>query len=221
VDVELSVNNEGDILAIVIRLQNLDTYILPKDLDCPPLAAPLDVHYWSWGTIYSCCCAQDLNSLSSVNPLPDYNILARFSLYYPWPAGMIHHYRLRAERQVVDGKDRWLYKATPQRITSIPCTSDPFGDRALAIGNFGRALWADSTGRGRVIKSTRLLSAPSLASRGGSLASEREKVNPDTILLRLQPEDSWLRSMAIDEASGRIALGFENGTLSVFDCTPS
>jgi hypothetical protein len=93
-----------------------------------------------------------------------------------------------------------------------------FGPSAVALGKYGTALWLDSHTEDWLGPSDR---GQRLAGMLVDVAGESSPVNwhdnsKASMVFRVREDDQW-NKIAMDEESGRVAVGYVNGSITLFE----
>ncbi|KAF9026288.1 hypothetical protein BDZ89DRAFT_1067639 [Hymenopellis radicata] len=148
---------------------------------------------------------------------PPLNIVVRFASAYPWPTNMLNHYILHPNPDYLPhlgvSTDNAPYELGPTHLQTLSAPLRLFSQTDLVIGEYSTCVWLDShteayfqqsaTGQrlaGRVLKERYSTSSTS------SVAS----------VLNVHDTDTW-HQLAIDERHSRIAIGAQDGRVTVMD----
>lgn len=209
---------------VIVRQQTVEFYSTiprPNIIATPgaPISYPLAQHTFQWRT-------ETVNMSEQVNwhaahthrPSP-INVVVRFGSVYPWPVNILHHFVLTPNPAYVPGRETSLYNlpylAQPTPVQTIGSPVRLFSPSSVALGRYGTVLWLDShtedwvgpSDSGQRLAGRMLVATGESTSQHGSHAS---------MVFRVRDNDMW-NKIAVDEESGRIAVGYVNGSITLFE----
>jgi len=212
---------------VIIRQQTVEIYsIIPRPNIIPtpgaPIGYPLAQHRFQWRADTVNMSEQvSWHAVRSHRPSP-INIFIRFGSIYPWPMNILHHFVLDPNPAYVPGRETSLYNlpylVQPTPVQTIGSPVHLFSPSAVALGKYGTALWIDSHTEDCLGPSDR---GQRLAGKLLTVAGESPSINqPDgskaSMVFGVRDDDLWNR-IAMDEESGRIAVGYVNGSITLFE----
>ncbi|KAI9062723.1 hypothetical protein FKP32DRAFT_1652695 [Trametes sanguinea] len=189
------------------------------------------------------------NSTSSTAPIID--VLTRFDTWFPWPVNILHHFVLtpnpayRADMVDLTNPATFPYLLSstegPFMVHSIPSPVRIFTPSDVVLGQYGTALWIDASTdintpsqagdhgqriAGKLLTQTPL---PKVRLRPGegpqddqpSGSVDAAEQGPAVSVFHVQESDEKWNRVAVDEETGRIALGQVDGTVSVYSYVQS
>jgi hypothetical protein len=212
---------------VIVRQQTVELYSTvprPNILPTPgaPIAYPLAQHQFQWRADTINISEQvSWHAARSQRPCP-INIFIRFGSIYPWPVNILHHFVLAPNPAYVPGRETsqynlpYLSQPTPMQTIGSPVRL--FGPSAVALGKYGTALWLDSHTEDWLGPSDR---GQRLAGMLVDVAGESSPVNwhdnsKASMVFRVREDDLW-NKIAMDEESGRVAVGYVNGSITLFE----
>jgi len=157
-------------------------------------------------------------------------ILVRFGSLFPWSINLLHQFELRPN-QFYTSSSPLSEINSPYQFPPILCETigSPVRLHAtsdMTFGPYGTAIWTDSHTEdyfGHADRGQRLAGAFLRAGdiRDGDQDQEVELVNQianaaAASVYSVQEEDSWV-CLALDEAEGRIIIGYYDGRISVLE----
>ncbi|OAX35413.1 hypothetical protein K503DRAFT_773507 [Rhizopogon vinicolor AM-OR11-026] len=212
---------------VVIRQQTVEFYsTVPRQNIIPtsgaPIAYPLAQHHFQWRADTVTMSEQvSCHAAHSCHPCP-INIFIRFGSIYPWPVNMLHHFVLAPNPAYVPGRETSLYNlpylSQPTPVQTIGSPVRLFGASTVVLGKYGTALWLDSHTEDWLGPSDR---GQRLAGKLVTVAGDPSSVNwqdnaKASMVFRVREDDMWTK-VAMDEESGRVAVGYVNGAITLFE----
>ncbi|KAG2364656.1 hypothetical protein BDR07DRAFT_1354764 [Suillus spraguei] len=210
---------------VIVRQQTVEFYsTIPRPNIVSTLGAPISYplaqHSFPWRTETVNMSEQvSWHAARSHRPSP-INLVIRFGSIYPWPVNMLHHFVLTPNPAYVSGRETSLhnlpYSAQPTSVQTIGSPVRLFAPSSVALGRYGTALWLDNhtedwAGPGDC---GQRLAGQVLTATGESSTSQCD--SHASMVFRVQDNDLW-NKIAIDEESGRIAVGYVNGSITLFE----
>ncbi|KIJ65450.1 hypothetical protein HYDPIDRAFT_167143 [Hydnomerulius pinastri MD-312] len=214
---------------LVIRVQSVEIYsAIPRPNILPvrgaPIAYPLAQHRFQWRTDTVTISEQLSWSSGPPAPLP-INVFIRFGSIYPWPVNILHHYILAPNPMYARDRETTQYnlpyRIEPQAVQTIGSPVRLFGMSAVALGRYGTALWLDNHTQEWLGPSElgQRLAGKLLAPMGGleqGIPAGQSDSSLASMVFGVREDDAWNR-VAMDEESGRIAVGHSNGVITLLD----
>jgi len=192
----------------------------------------MTTHSWRWGLeLLTVSPLLHSHSAAADRSRPLINIFIRFRSLYPWPINMLHHYVLPP------GADGTYARRPTLRLYTYSAL-DLFAVSDAVLGTHGTVIWTDSHSDDPRMVGGQRIAGKILRPVPGEPADlpESEEALNDGRLAELVPSadryDSGttmvfgvLRSaevckLAVDEEVGRIALGFTDGRVEVWEYFP-
>ncbi|KAG2143778.1 uncharacterized protein EDB93DRAFT_1105114 [Suillus bovinus] len=210
---------------VIVRQQTVELYSTtprPNIIPTPgaPISYPLAQYSFQWLTETVNMSEQvSWNAARSHRPSP-INIVVRFGSIYPWPVNMLHHFVLNPNPAYVPGRETSLYNlpylVQPTPVQTIGSPVRLFAPSSVALGRYGTVLWLDSHTEDWEGPSDcgQRLAGRMLTATGGSSTSQRG--SHASMIFRVRNDDLW-NKVAIDEESGRVAVGYVNGSITLFE----
>ncbi|KAH7921201.1 hypothetical protein BV22DRAFT_1132472 [Leucogyrophana mollusca] len=222
---------------IVFRAQTIETYSLtyiPRTNSPPirgsPFQYPLTRHRWQWRADSVVISEEHQYNPARKRSPPVINIFIRFGSIYPWPVNILHHFSLVANPVCTSSPAPVSpFRTEPKAVQTIASPVRLFSQSTVVLGRYGTALYLDShtedwfgpSDRGQRLAGKMLGSADDI----GDDATENQGTNGEgggskrrrgEMVLGVQEDDLWNR-IAVDEESGRVALGCVNGDIEMFE----
>jgi hypothetical protein len=212
---------------VIIRQQTVEFYsIVPRPNIIPtpgaPIAYPLAQHRFQWRADTVNMCEQiSWRAARSCRPCP-INVFIRFGSIYPWPVNILHHFVLTPNPAYVPGRETSLYNlpylSQPTPVQTIGSPVRLFGPSAVALGKYGTALWLDSHTEDWLGPSDR---GQRLAGKLVQVATDSSSVNwqdnsKASMVFHVREDDMW-NKVAVNEQAGRVAVGYVNGAITLFE----
>ncbi|KAG2111101.1 hypothetical protein DEU56DRAFT_216184 [Suillus clintonianus] len=209
---------------VIIRQQTIEFYSTvprPNIIATPgaPISYPLAQHSFQWRADTVNMSEQvSWHAARSHRPSP-INVVIRFGSIYPWPVNVLHHFVITPNPAYVPGRETSLYNlpylAQPTPMKTIGSPVRLFAPSSVALGRYGTAIWLDShtedwmgpSDCGQRLAGHMMTTEESLNRPHGSHAS---------MIFRVRDDDLWCK-VAVDEESGRIAVGDVNGSITLFE----
>lgn len=210
---------------VIVRQQTVEFYSTiprPNIIATPgaPISYPLAQYSFQWRTETVNMSEQvSWHAARSHRPSP-INIVVRFGSIYPWPVNILHHFVLTPNPAYVPGRETSLcnlpYLAQPTPVQTIGSPVRLFSPSSVALGRYGTALWLDSHAEDWVGPSDcgQRLAGRILMATGESSTSQRS--SGASMVFRVRHDDLW-NKVAINEESGRIAVGYVNGSITLYE----
>ncbi|KAG1787517.1 uncharacterized protein HD556DRAFT_952766 [Suillus plorans] len=210
---------------VIVRQQTVELYSTiprPNIIATPgaPISYPLAQHTFQWLTETVNMSQQvSWHAARSHHPSP-INIVVRFGSIYPWPVNMLHHFVLNPNPAYVPWRETSLYNLPylmqPTPVQTIGSPVRLFAPSSVALGRYGTVLWLDSHTEDWAGPSDcgQRLAGRILTATGGFSTSQHG--SHDSMVFRVRDDDLW-NKVAIDEESGRIAVGYVNGSITLFE----
>ncbi|KIK39298.1 hypothetical protein CY34DRAFT_25326 [Suillus luteus UH-Slu-Lm8-n1] len=213
-----------DDYVVIVRQQSVELYSTtprPNIIATPgaPISYPLAQYSFQWRTETVNMSEQvSWHAARSHRPSP-INVVVRFGSIYPWPVNILHHFVLTPNPAYVPGRETSLYNlpyfTQPTPVQTIGSPVRLFAPSSVALGRYGTVLWLDShtedwvgpSDCGQRLAGRMLMATGESKSQHGSHAS---------MVFRVRDDDLW-NKIAIDEESGRIAVGYVNGSITLFE----
>lgn len=213
-----------DDYVVIVRQQSVELYSTtprPNIIATPgaPISYPLAQYSFQWRTETVNMSEQvSWHAARSHRPSP-INVVVRFGSIYPWPVNILHHFVLTPNPAYVPGRETSLYNlpyfTQPTPVQTIGSPVRLFAPSSVALGRYGTVLWLDShtedwvgpSDCGQRLAGRMLIATGESKSQHGSHAS---------MVFRVRDDDLW-NKIAIDEESGRIAVGYVNGSITLFE----
>ncbi|KAF8840404.1 hypothetical protein BDN67DRAFT_648658 [Paxillus ammoniavirescens] len=214
---------------LVIRAQSVEIYsTIPRPNILPvrgaPIAYPLAQYRYQWSSDTVNLCEQVYIARTSSTPLP-INIFIRFGSIYPWPVNILHHYVLSPNPAYVPGRETTQYNlpyhVQPQPVQTIGSPVRLFGQSAVALGRYGTVLWLDNhtedwlgpSERGQRLAGKLLAPIDDLPH---PIPVEQVGSSAASMVFGVREHETWTR-VAMDEESGRIAVGHTDGPITLLE----
>ncbi|KAH7890969.1 hypothetical protein F5I97DRAFT_113044 [Phlebopus sp. FC_14] len=224
-----------DDYVVVIRVQTVEIYSSiprPNLLPIPgaPVTYPLAQYRFQWRTDTVNISEQVQGATAtgqqsrSPPPLP-LNVFIRFASIYPWPVNILHHYVLAPNPMYVRDRETTQYNLPyhiqPRAIQTIGSPVRLFGLSTLALGRYGTVLWLDNHTQdwlGPSELGQRLAGKMLDPLQGLVRAAPAEQIESSraSMVFCVSEDDTWNR-VAMDEESGRIAIGYTNGAITLLE----
>ncbi|KAG2093140.1 uncharacterized protein F5147DRAFT_657520 [Suillus discolor] len=210
---------------VIVRQQTVELYSTiprPNIIAMPgaPISYPLAQHTFQWPTETVNMSKQvSWPAARSHRPSP-INIVVRFGSIYPWPVNMLHHFVLNPNPAYFPGRETSLYNlpylVQPSPVQTIGSPVRLFAPSSVALGRYGTVLWLDSHTEDWAGPSDcgQRLAGRILTATGGFPTSQHG--SHDSMVFRVRDDDQW-NKVAVDEESGRIAVGYVNGSITLFE----
>ncbi|KAG1738969.1 hypothetical protein EDB19DRAFT_866764 [Suillus lakei] len=210
---------------LIIRQQTVEFYSTiprPNIIATPgaPISYPLAQHNFQWRTDSVNMSEQvSWDAARSHRPSP-INVVVRFGSIYPWPVNILHHFVLTPNPAYVPERETSLYNlpylAQPTPVQTIGSPVRLFAPSSVALGRYGTAVWLDSHTEDWMGPSDcgQRLAGRILMTTGESSNSQHSP--QASMVFRVRDDDLW-NKVAIDEESGRIAVGYVNGSITLFE----
>ncbi|KAG9224163.1 hypothetical protein CCMSSC00406_0006831 [Pleurotus cornucopiae] len=181
-------------------------------------------HKWQWRLDSGCLVPQVSHSAAQHKSLPPIYILARFGSWFPWPVNILHHIQLAPNpaynNSLVVSQTNLPYIMPPAIIQTIASPIRLFSITHMVLGKYGSAVWIDTHTEdyyapdcGQRLAGYCLKHVPDDSDIG---ASEIQQTTVASTMFDLNEQDTWVR-LAIDEAEGRLATGYSNGKITIYD----
>jgi len=212
---------------VIIRQQTVEFYsTVPRSnvisATGAPIAYPLAQHRFTWRADTVNMSEQvRWHATRSRRPCP-INLFIRFGSIYPWPVNILHHFVLTPNPAYVLGRETSLYNlpylSEPTPVQTIGSPVRLFGPSAVALGKYGTALWLDSHTEDWLGPSDR---GQRLAGKLVAVVEEPSSVclqesSNASMVFRVREDDMW-NKIAMDEESGRIAVGYVDGSITLLE----
>ncbi|KAF9224163.1 hypothetical protein BS17DRAFT_830672 [Gyrodon lividus] len=214
---------------LIIRTQSVEIYsTIPRPNILPvrgaPIAYPLAQHRYQWSLDTVSISEHVYSTRPSRTPLP-INIFIRFGSIYPWPVNILHHYVLAPNPAYVPSRETMEYNlpyhVQPQAVQTIGSPVRIFGQSAVALGRHGTVLWLDNftqdwlgpSERGQRLAGKLLAPIEDLA---GPIPAEPVESGGASMVFSVREDETWTR-VAMDEESGKIAVGHTNGPITLLE----
>lgn len=210
---------------VIVRQQTVEFYSTiprPNIIATPgaPIAYPLAQHSFQWRTETVNMSEQvSWHAARSHRPSP-INLVVRFGSIYPWPVNVLHHFVLTPNPAYVPGRETSLYNlpylVQPTPVQTIGSPVRLFAPSSVTLGRYGTALWLDSHTEDWMGPSDcgQRLAGRILMATGESSTSQHD--SHASMVFHVRDDDLW-NKVAIDEESGRIAVGYVNGSITLFE----
>ncbi|KAF9565905.1 hypothetical protein CPC08DRAFT_747682 [Agrocybe pediades] len=223
---------------LLLRTNTLELYRNPSSSMLadgkPAVIHPAHVHQWPWRIDIGLLSLRR-QPKSRSNSADGIYIVMRYGSYFPWSINLLHHYELRANPIYLKG--------VPVSNTNVPFDFPPVLQDTiaspvrlhaisdLAIGPYGTAVWTDSHTEDyfdRADQGQRLAGKFFPFSRSdlddddgedegeGIELSDQVATAAATSVYAYHEGDNWV-SVAVDETEGRIALGRDDGSITVLE----
>lgn len=216
-----------DSFAIIVRHAVLEIYGVPaQDFSGPNVTYPVAYHQWQWKLDSVCISFQASWVAAQSKLLPPIGILVRYGSLLPWPINLLHQYVIQPNKSYdpmspVDPINL-PYELMPVLQRTIGSPIRLFATYHMALGTHGMAVWLDSHIEdyfGRGDRGQRL---------AGCLLPAQDSVKEEVALTSLldstmwssvfaiSEDDKWVR-VAVSEEEGKIAVGSNDGFISVLE----
>lgn len=178
---------------------------------------PAVYHVWQW-PIDSGRIAQRASYKATRNKTePPLNIVVRFASTYPWPTNMLNHYILHPNPDYLPhlgvSRDNAPYDLGPTHLQTLSAPLRLFSQTDMVIGEYSTCIWLDSHTEAYFQQSA---TGQRLA---GRVLKQRASPSPTSSIasvFNVHDTDTW-HQLAIDERYSRIAIGAQDGRVTVMD----
>ncbi|KAF8159398.1 hypothetical protein B0H34DRAFT_796650 [Crassisporium funariophilum] len=220
-----------DELALVMRSKSLELYALPLSTSFSGGSAslyPVMSYQWPW-RVDNVVMTRQFRPLRTFRTNDTISILIRFGSLFPWSINLLHHYELHPNVLYASSSPlneaNLPYDFPPVLRETIASPVRLHATSDMAIGPYGTAIWTDSHTEdyfGHADRGQRLAGRFSPGRRFEDGENEEVELSDQIAtatansVYSFQEEDSWLR-VALDETEGKVALGGDDGRISILE----